>query len=69
MWYPSTDTDTQNFKNGYGYKKISGRIQIRMQKISKKDTDTDTIFVVFTDTVSVDGYLYPSDPGKNAHVF
>ena len=36
-----------------------------MQKISRADTDTntDTIFVVFTDTVSVDGYLYPSDPG------
>ena len=33
-----------------------------MQKISRADTDTDTIFAVFTDTVSVDGYLYPSDP-------
>ena len=34
-----------------------------MQKNFRADTDTDTIFVIFTDTVSVDGYLYPSDPG------
>ena len=42
--YPSTDTDTEKFKNGYGYwyKKISGRIRIRMQKSLKTDTDTDT---------------------------
>ena len=59
-----TDTNPKKFQDGYGYKKISGRIRIRMQKISRADTDTnkDTIFVVFTDTVSVDGYLYPSDP-------
>ena len=31
-----------------------------MQKIFR--ADTDTIFVIFTDTVSVDGYLYPPDP-------
>ena len=60
-----TDTNTKKLKNGYGYgygyKKISGRIRIRirMQKIFRADTDTntDTIFVIFTDTVSVDGYL------------
>jgi len=37
-----------------------------MQKISRADTNTDTIFVVFMDTVSVDGYLYPSDPEKKS---
>ena len=59
-----TDTNTKKLKNGYGYgyKKISGRIRIRMQKIFRADTDTDTIFVISTDTVSVDGYLYPPDP-------
>ena len=59
-----TDTNTKKLKNGYGYgyKKISGRIRIRMQKIFRADTDTDTISVIFTDTVSVDGYLYPPDP-------
>ena len=61
-----TDTNTKKLKNGYGYgyKKISGRIRIRMQKIFRADTDTDTIFFISTDTVSVDGYLYPPDLGK-----
>jgi len=65
-----TDTNTKKLKNGYGYgyKKISGRIRIRMQKIFRADTDTDTIFVIFTDTVSVDGYLYPPDPASFAKI-
>ena len=33
-----TDTNTKKLKNGYGYKKISGRI--RMQNIFRADTDT-----------------------------
>ena len=64
-----TDTDTKKIENGYGYgyKKIWERIRIRI-RIQKNlradtDTDTDTVLIIFTDIVSVDGYLYPSDPG------
>ena len=66
-----TDTNTKKFQDGYGYgyKNILGRIQIRIQKNFRTDTDTQKFqdgygysFVIFTDTVSVDGYLYPSDP-------
>ena len=49
-----TNTDAKKFKDGYGqgYKNFK----------ADTDTETDTIFVIFTDTVSVDGYLYPPDP-------
>ena len=62
-----TDTDTKKFENGYGYgyKKIWERIRIRIQNNLRADTDTDTVLIIFTDIVSVDGYLYPSDPAKN----
>ena len=56
-----TDTDTNT-------KKIEKRIWIRMQNIFRADTDTDTISVIFTDTVSVDGYLYPSDPAFDINI-
>ena len=46
-----TDTDTKKFQDGYG------------QGYKNFKADTDTIFVIFTDTVSVDGYMYPSDLG------
>ena len=40
-----------------------------MQNIFRADTDTDTIFVISTDTVSVDGYLYPPDPDFSYEIF